>query len=117
MEQRENVILDLTFKFALEIIEFCEILEKNKKFIISKQLLRSGTGIGANIRESQYAESRHDFVHKLKIAEKESNETEYWLLLCKNSSNYPFNEDLLKQLSSIRNVLSKIIISSKATTD
>ena len=108
-----NLIVDLTFDFALKIIEFCELLEEQKKFVIAKQLLKSGTSIGANTRESQACESKADFVHKLKVAEKEACETEYWLLLCKYSKKYPFDEELLNQINSIRKVLSKIISSSK----
>ena len=88
-------------------------MENLKKYIIAKQLLRSGTSIGANIRESQSAESRTDFIHKLKIAAKEADETEYWLLICKHSKNYPDSDILLKNLHEIIKVLSKIISTSK----
>ncbi len=63
-----NLILELTFQFSLDIIEFCEVLEVKRKYVIANQLLKSGTSIGANAREAQGAESRADFVHKLKIA-------------------------------------------------
>ena len=108
MKER-NEILELSFEFALGIIEFCEILEEKRKYIISRQLLRSGTSIGANIREAQNAESRADFIHNLKISAKEAEETEYWLLLCKHSKNYPFNENLYNQLISIKKLMSKIL--------
>ena len=72
---KENIVVDKSFRFALKIIEYCEILEDNKKFVIARQLLRSGTSIGANIREAQNAESKVDFVHKIKIAAKEADET------------------------------------------
>jgi four helix bundle protein len=111
---KKNLIVDLTFNFALDIIEFCEILEEKRKFIISKQLLRSGTSIGACVSESQLAESKADFIHKLKIAEKEANETEFWLKLCKHAKKYPFDDSLMEKLTSIRKVLSKIITSSKS---
>ncbi len=68
MKNSENIIVKLTFEFALEIIEFCEILEANKRFVIANQLLKSGTSIGANVREAQNAESKNDFIHKFKIA-------------------------------------------------
>ena len=109
----KNVLLENTFNFALSVIEFSEILEETRKFVIAKQLLRSGTSIGANVREAQFAESKSDFVHKLKIAEKETSETEYWLLLCKHSKSYPFNENLLNEIASIKRLLAKIIITSK----
>ena len=81
MEKR-NEILELSFEFAVDIIEFSELLEDHKKYIVARQLLKSGTSVGANVRESQNCESSADFVHKLKIAAKEADETEYWLLLC-----------------------------------
>lgn len=77
---RENIIVAKTFDFALDIIEFSEDLYENKKFSLANQIFRSGTSIGANVREAQNAESKADFTHKLKIAAKESDETEYWLL-------------------------------------
>lgn len=76
-----NQVVDLTFMFSLNIIAYVEQLEEHKKFVIAKQLLRSGTSIGANIREAQNSESKADFIHKFKIAAKEADETEYWLLL------------------------------------
>ena len=110
---KKNIIIELTFEFALKIIEYAELLESKKKFIVANQLFRSATSIGANVREAQNAESNYDFVHKMKIAAKEADETEYWLLLCKYSSNYPDPANLLSSLESIQKVLSKIISSSK----
>jgi len=112
--EKKNIILDLSFDFALQIIDFVEVLEKKRKYVIAKQLLKSGTSIGANIREAQSAESKADFIHKFKIANKEIKETEYWLLLCEKAQNYPNpNERLYKDLKSIENISSKIIITSK----
>jgi len=108
-----NLIVDLTFEFALKIIEFTELLEEKRKFNIANQLFRSGTSIGANTREAQNAESKLDFIHKLKIAAKEADETTYWLLLCHRSKKYPNPESLLDEIESINKVLSKIIASSK----
>ena len=110
---KKNVILELTFSFALKIIKYVEDLEDAKKFVIAKQLLRSGTSIGANVREAQSAESKSDFIHKIKIAEKEAEESEYWLLLCQHSKNYPFSPTLIEEIVSIKKILSKIITSSK----
>lgn len=111
--EKKNLIVDLTFKFSIDIIELTERLEGNRKYNMANQLFRSGTGIGANVREAQSAESRADFIHKIKIASKEAEETEYWLLLCKNSKSYPDCDDLLVQIKSILKVLGKIISSSK----
>lgn len=108
-----NIIIDKSFHFALEIISFTEILEKEKRFVIGNQLLKSGTSIGANIREAQNCESKADFVHKLKIAAKEADETEYWLLLCQYSQNYPFENHLLTNLKEIQKIVNKIISTTK----
>jgi four helix bundle protein len=108
-----NEIVEVSFDFALQIISFCEKLEESKKFIIANQLLKSGTSIGANIREAQNAESITDFLHKIKIAAKEAEETEYWLLLCEKSENYPLTDELLTKIISIKKLLAKIISSTK----
>ena len=82
--------------------------------MIGKQLLKSGTSIGANIRESQSAESKADFIHKLKIAHKEAQETEYWLMLCEKSESYPSPpQELNDRLLSIQKLLNKIISTTK----
>lgn len=113
---KDNVIVKLSFQFALSIIRFVEGLEANRKFVIAKQLIRSGTSIGANIKEAQNAESKKDFIHKLKIAMKEVEETEYWLLICQESQSYPNTEKEINELISVRKVLSKIIKSSLMNT-
>ena len=110
---RENIILNMTFEFAVMIVEYAEILEEKRKYQISNQIIRSGTSIGANVREAQNAESKADFIHKMKIAAKEADETEYWLELCKASKNYPFDEKLLLRLHEIILILSKIIGTTK----
>lgn len=109
---KENVIVKLTLEFALEIIEFSELLEEKRKYVFARQILKSGTSIGANIREAQNAESKADFIHKMKIAAKEADETEYWLLLCSLAKNYPKNPDLLEKLKVIMRIVSKIISTS-----
>jgi four helix bundle protein len=109
----DNLIVNLSFDFALQIVKYAEILENQKRFVIARQLLRSGTSIGANVREAQNAESKSDFIHKMKVAAKEADETEYWLLLCDKSENYPGSKELLVKLNSIIKILSKIIASSK----
>lgn len=106
---KENEIVKVSFEFALKIIAYCEVLEENKKYVIARQLLKSGTSIGANIREAQNAESKADFIHKMKIAAKEADETEYWLQLCKKSKNYPYIPELEESILSITKLLGKII--------
>lgn len=110
----KNEILNVSFKLALLVIEFSEELESHKKFVIAKQLLRCGTSIGANVREAQSAESKADFIHKLKIAHKEAIETDYWLELIKASNNYPDpSEEIENLLVSVHKLLNKIISTSK----
>ena len=109
---KENVILKLTFEFAVEIVKFTEDLTKERKFVIGNQLLKSGTSIGANVKESQNAESKKDFIHKLKIALKEVDETEYWLFICNEVESYPSTDHLIKKLSEISKVLTKIVSTS-----
>ena len=110
---KENVIVSKSLQFAVEIIKFTEILENQRKYVIARQLLKSGTSIGANIREAQNAENKADFIHKMKIAAKEADETVYWLILCKLSENYPYDESLHQNLVELIMILSKIISTSK----
>ncbi|MCB0539301.1 MAG: four helix bundle protein [Bacteroidetes bacterium] len=111
---KENIIQTKSYDFALKIVKLHRFLVENKKeFVLSKQLLRSGTSIGANVREAQSAESIKDFIHKMKIAHKEAYEVEYWLLLCKESKYYPFEEKLLKEAEELLKIIGKIIHTSK----
>lgn len=114
MKEQENIIVTLSFEFALEIIKYCEELENLRKFVLGKQLLKSGTSIGANIREAQNAESKADFVHKFKVAAKEIEETKYWLALCKLSENYPSTNHLDQRIEHIERIVNKIIITTKS---
>jgi four helix bundle protein len=116
MNTEDNPVVRLSLQFAIDIIDFSETLNKNNKFVIAKQLLKSGTSIGANIREAQHAESRADFIHKLKIAAKEAAETEYWLLLCKYAPAYPTNDILIEKCNELGKLLNKIISSTKANS-
>jgi four helix bundle protein len=103
----KNVILRLTFDFS------CGKLESLKKFILANQLFKSGTSIGANCMEAQNAESKADFIHKMKIAAKEAEETQYWLMLCDYAANYPDCKPLIDNLQEINKVLGKILSTSK----
>lgn len=113
MKATGNLIVDLTFQYSLAIVEFTDKLEQLRKFAIGNQLTKRGTSIGANVRESQSCESTEDFVHKLKIAEKELEETEYWLDICKYSNVLPDPGKLIEDLQPIKRVLGKIISTSK----
>ncbi len=110
-----NIAREKSFSFTLDVIEIYRILTSRKEFVLSKQLLRSGTSIGANIRESEHAESRADFIHKLSISLKEANETDYWIDLLSKSS-FISQEEFLKlknAISEILRLLISIINSSK----
>ena len=110
---KDNLITNLSFDYALMIIEFSELLREKKKYVIADQILRSGCSIGAHISQAQNAESKADFKHKMKGGAKQADENEYWLLLCKHSKTYPFNEELIVKLESVMRVLNKIISTSK----
>ncbi|MFT3826260.1 MAG: four helix bundle protein [Chitinophagaceae bacterium] len=109
----KNVVVKLSFEFSLDIIKYCELLEAQRKYVIARQLMKSGTSIGANIMEAQNAESRADFIHKFKISAKEADETEYWLLLCSYSEEYPPCDELLSKIDALNRLIGKIISSSK----
>lgn len=108
-----NPILKLSFDFSLLVIDYCEQLDERRKFIISKQLFRSATSIGANCFEAQNAESRADFIHKMKLAAKEADETQYWLMICEHAKDYPDSKFLLEKLIDITKVINKILSTSK----
>lgn len=110
---KENVILVKSFEFAKNVVMYTEQLEELKKFVVANQLLKSGTSIGANIKEAQNAESKADFIHKMKIAMKEADETEFWLFLCNELDSYPCTEALLSELYEILKITNKIISTSK----
>ena len=91
------------------------MLFKQGKTVVGKQLLRSGTAVGALVAESQDAESKADFIHKMKIALKEAKETYYWLNLCEKSSHLPSELKIMALCEENIKILSKIVISSKAS--
>jgi four helix bundle protein len=84
-EPKENPVKQKAYSFALDIIRLYQQLQDQREYVISKQLLRSGTSIGANVEEATAAESRRDFLHKMNIASKEARETNYWLRLLRDS--------------------------------
>ena len=112
----ENIIKNKSFSFALRIVKLSQFLNQEKKeYVLSKQLLRSGTGIGALVREAEQAESKLDFVHKLAIAQKEANESDYWLELLFQSDYLSQNQfqSLKTDIVEINKILASIIISTK----
>lgn len=110
---QNNLIIEKSFQLAISIIKFAQILQDNKQFVLSNQLQRSGTSIGANIREAQNAESKADFIHKFKIAAKEADETGYWLLLCKEIGYQQQAQILLNDLLVVQKIVTKIIATTK----
>jgi four helix bundle protein len=112
----ENIIKTKSFSFALRIVKSYQFLCSDKKeFVLSKQLLRSGTSVGANVRESEHAQSKLDFIHKLAIAQKEANESDYWLELLFQSEylNEIQYQSLKLDIVEINKILASIIISTK----
>jgi len=108
--QKENLIRDKTFDFALLIIELYKICKNQNEFVISKQLLRSGTSIGANVQEATAGFSEKDFLYKMSIASKEARETQYWIELLSKSKIVTFDEDIYKtEIQSIVNILTSIV--------
>ena len=115
--KKENIIKDKSYVFALRMVKAYKFLSsEQREFVLSKQMLRSGTAVGALIREAEFAQSTADFIHKLSIALKEANETEYWILLLKDSeyiSETLFHSihtdcvELIKLLTSIINTSKK----------
>lgn len=110
--KEDNLIVELTFKFSLDAIDFSELIYDKKRYRMANQIFGSCTAIGANVKEAQNARTKAEFISKLKIALQEADEADYWLLLCKESKFYPDSSDLLLQLESIRKVLNKNISSA-----
>jgi four helix bundle protein len=116
MITKEFDIKKRTFNFAIASIRFCYSLqESEKEYILSKQLIRSSTSVGANIRESRHAQSTKDFIHKLSIAQKECDETCYWLEIIEEIFNDHKDSisPLLNESRELLKVLSAMILSSK----
>ncbi|HMU47349.1 MAG TPA: four helix bundle protein [Chitinophagaceae bacterium] len=112
----ESIIAGKAYSFALEVIKIYKLLvNERKEYVLSKQLLRSGTSVGANINEAIAGQSKRDFVHKLNIALKEARETSYWLNLLKDSEyiNPGEFETLNKKCNEIVKMLTSIIMTTK----
>lgn len=112
----ENTVKHKSFAFALQVVQLVQFLTETKKeYVLSKQLLRSGTAIGALIREAEHGESKPDFIHKMAIAQKEANETAYWieLLFQSNYLDETKYQSIFKDCEEIRKMLASIILTSK----
>jgi four helix bundle protein len=117
MNQSGNVVRDKSFRFAVRIVRLYQYLVNEKKeYILSKQVLRSGTSVGANIREALNAESTADFIHKLGVSQKEADETMYWLELLKITgylTEYEYNSIYSDAIEIIK-IVRSIIITKKS---
>ena len=117
-ENKDNIIMEKSYRFSLMIIELYKFLTHEKKeYVLSKQLLRCGTSIGANVNEAQAAISKKDFIAKISIASKESRESKYWLMLLKDSGYIDPSKkkvkELLEEVDSLINITTKIVKSSQ----
>lgn len=115
MTMKENVVAEKSYAFALRIVKAYKFLSsEQREFILSKQLLRSGTAIGALVKEAEHAQSKADFINKMNIALKEANETEYWLMLLKDS-NF-IDEKSFQSISEENKELIRLLISIVKTS-
>ncbi|MCF6148333.1 MAG: four helix bundle protein [Candidatus Kuenenia sp.] len=113
---KENVIVNKSYAFAVKLVKFCfELQDKKKEFVLSRQLLKSGTSIGANVEEAQGAISKAEFIAKVQIALKEAKETKYWLRLIKDADLFHNDqlEQLLAECNEIIVILTSILKTSK----
>ncbi len=117
---KENIIKDKSFAFALRIVKLYQFLCGTKKeYVLSKQILRSGTSIGANVRESEHGQSKADFIHKISISLKEANETDYWLELLFQAGylDDKMYQSMKQDCEEILKILTAIVKTSKASSN
>ena len=108
--KKENIIREKSLDFALKMIDLFKTLQKSNEYVISKQLLKSGTSIGANIEEASAAQSRKDFISKMAIASKEARETKYWLNLLERSQLVKYDYSVYqKEIDDIINIITAIV--------
>lgn len=116
MSEKKSILKEKSFLFALRIVKLYKFLcDEKREFVLSKQLLRSGTSVGANIREAQNAQSKADFIHKLSISQKECDETIYWLELLHQSEYINENEfiSVNKDATELLKMLRSAILTTK----
>jgi four helix bundle protein len=114
-EVKDNIIISKSYAFSLKVIALYKLLIDQKEYVMSKQILRSGTSIGANVHEAVPSESKRNFIHKLGIAVKESRETSYWLNLLKDSTFISIEKfsELIKDCNELTRILKGIILTTK----
>jgi len=118
--KENNIVKEKSYAFALRMIKAYKFLSEDKReFVLSKQMLRSGTAIGALIREAEHAQSRADFIHKMNISLKEANETEYWIMLLKDSEYIDEKsfESLHKDCDELIRLLVSIVKTTKTSNE
>ena len=120
MEQNKNILKDKSYSFAIRTVRLAQYLQsEHKEYVLSRQVLKSGTSIGALVREAKFAQSTLDFIHKMSIALKEANETFYWLTLLKDTDYIEeklFNS-LLKDCDELISILVSIEVKSQSATE
>lgn len=113
--KKDNIILDKSFEFALKIIELYRQMTEQKEFVLSKQILRSGTNIGANVEEASAGYSKKDFAAKMSVASKEARETRYWLRLIDKSQIAMVDvKEYLDEIEHIVNIRTAIVKTSQS---
>lgn len=116
MKGNEKDIVNRTFNYSVTVVKFCKkLVSENKEFILSKQLLRSATSVGANIREAQNGESKMDFIHKMGIAQKEMDESIYWidLIMATEKVDAKLIEPIRKESVELLKIIRTIILNTK----
>ncbi|MCB9426419.1 MAG: four helix bundle protein [Flavobacteriales bacterium] len=115
---KKDVVREKSFQFSVRIVNLYKMLNSRGEYVMSKQLLRSGTSIGANVREAKNAESKADFIHKLSISQKEADETLYWLELLKVTDYLKIDEfnSINKDGVEVIKLIKSIIVSTKKNT-
>ncbi|RII27949.1 MAG: four helix bundle protein [Geobacter sp.] len=113
----QNLIREKSYAFAVKIIKLCKKLEESKEYVLAKQLLKSGTSIGANVEEALAGQSRADFISKMSIASKEARETNYWLRLLRDSQILCQDQvqNLLSESEELINILTAIVKTTSKT--
>jgi len=110
---RENILKTKSYAFALRVVKLYKYLCANREYVLSKQLLRSGTAVGALVSEAEFGQSKADFVNKLSIALKEANETRYWITLLRDSEY--LNEKMFESINPDIEELIRLLVSSIKT--
>ena len=108
--EKQNIVLNKSYQFAIDIVKLSQGLQKEKEYVLSRQILKSGTAICALIKESKFAQTKPDFINKLSISLKEANETEYWLNLLKDTDY--ISEGVFKELNFTINEIISLLVKS-----